>query len=203
MDPESPETCPRLVPGLVIRHRGLPHPILRTTSGLFPRTRRLRLLEVVHLEERMAIGHRTFARERDGWDRSSTEHIIRRIRSELLQSLPSPIGFAFPRFIFCTTYFADLQWCCSLVPNVLYYYTKSYWLCKPHLTSNTIRDHDLRLREAASYHSSPEAPQPAGDCAWHLNPFSHDDVTSLLMHALFPCFPCCNQRWGDGRYWRW
>ena len=126
MDPESPETCPRLVPGLVIRHRGLPHPVLRTTSGLFRRT--LQLLEVVHLEERMAIGHRKLGRERDGCDRGSTEHFIRRIRSQLLQSLPSPIGFAFSRFIFlyCTTYFVDAQWgcsvhwyptCCTIIPS--------------------------------------------------------------------------------------
>jgi len=92
MDPESTETRPRLVPRGAIRHRVLPHPVLRTASRLFPRT--VHRLEVVHLEERMANRNRHFARPRDGWDRGSTEHFSRRIRSQLLQSLPGPIGIA-------------------------------------------------------------------------------------------------------------
>ena len=82
MDPASPETCPRLVPGVAKWHRVLSHPVLRTAPRLFPRT--IRRLEVVHLEERMANRNRQFARPRGGWDRGSTEHFIRRIRSQLL-----------------------------------------------------------------------------------------------------------------------
>ena len=152
MDTESPETCPRLIPRIAIRRRSFPHPVLRIASGYFPRT--LHWREVVHLEERMANRNRQFARARDDWDRGSTEHFIRRICSQLLQSLPSPIRYAFFFWLYsCTIYFTDAQWfamCCTTISSLVGYVN---------ITSNTIRS---TLREAASYHGSRKHRCPAG-----------------------------------------
>jgi hypothetical protein len=70
VNPESPETGPRLVPRPGVRHRCLPHPVLCNASWIFfPRT--LHPLEIVHLGGRVAIGNGHLGRARDSGDRDS------------------------------------------------------------------------------------------------------------------------------------